>query len=69
MKPLSCPMADWLTVGWRVPSDWTLGGRGGIWFPGMVAGESGPERDALVEAGDPTGEGEGPRMPGRWGDV
>ena len=35
----------------------------------MVAGESGPEREALALAGEPTGEGEGPRMPGRWGEV
>lgn len=35
----------------------------------MAAGERGPERDAVALAGEPTGEGEGPRMPGRWGDV
>lgn len=31
----------------------------------MAAGERGPERDAVALAGEPTGEGEGPRMPGR----
>lgn len=37
--------------------------------PGMLAGESGPVRGVLALAGDPAGEGEGPRMPGRWGEV
>lgn len=47
-------------------SDWPLGGRGGIWLPaGTAAGESGPERDWATLAGEPTGDGEGPRMPGR----
>lgn len=34
-------------------------------LPGMAAGERGPERDAVALAGEPTGEGDGPRMPGR----
>lgn len=37
--------------------------------PGMLAGDSGPVRGVLALAGEPAGEGEGPRMPGRWGDV
>lgn len=37
--------------------------------PGMVAGDSGPVRGVLALAGEPAGEGEGPRMPDRWGDV
>ena len=37
--------------------------------PGTATGESGPEREALALAGEPEGEGEGPRMPGRWGEV
>lgn len=35
----------------------------------MLAGDSGPVRDVLALAGEPAGEGEGPRMPGRCGDV
>lgn len=38
-------------------------------LPGTAAGESGPERDWATLAGDPTGDGEGPLMPGRWGEV
>lgn len=41
----------------------------GISPPGMLAGDSGPVRGVLALAGEPAGEGEGPRMPGRWGDV
>lgn len=41
----------------------------GIGSPGMLAGDSGPVRGVLALAGEPAGEGEGPRMPGRWGDV
>lgn len=37
--------------------------------PGMLAGDSGPVRGVLALAGEPAGEGEGPRIPGRWGDV
>lgn len=37
--------------------------------PGMLAGDSGPVRAALALAGEPAGEGEGPLMPGRWGEV
>lgn len=37
--------------------------------PGILAGESGPVRGVLALAGEPAGEGEGPRMPCRWGDV
>jgi len=35
----------------------------------MLAGDSGPVRGVLAPAGEPAGDGEGPRMPGRWGDV
>lgn len=41
----------------------------GISPPGILAGDSGPVRGVLALAGEPAGEGEGPRMPGRWGDV
>lgn len=37
--------------------------------PGMLAGDSGPVRGVLALAGEPAGEGEGPRMPCRWGEV
>lgn len=40
-----------------------------IGSPGKLAGESGPVRGVLALAGEPAGEGEGPRIPGRWGDV
>lgn len=33
--------------------------------PGTAAGDSGPVRDGVTLAGEPTGDGEGPRMPGR----
>lgn len=55
--------------GCMLPSDCTLDGLGGIWVPCMLVGESGPVREALALAGDPAGEGEGPRMPGKWGEV
>lgn len=42
-------------------------GREGI--PGTAAGDSGPDRDGVVLAGEPTGDGDGPRIPGRWGEV
>lgn len=32
-SPLSWAIADWFMEGWSIPSDCTLGGRGGIWFP------------------------------------
>lgn len=32
-SPLSCPMADWFMEECMMLSDWTLGGRGGIWLP------------------------------------
>lgn len=35
----------------------------------MLAGDSGPVRGVLALAGEPAGEGEGPRMPCRWGEV
>lgn len=35
----------------------------------MAPGESGPVREAGPLAGDPTGEGEGLRMPVMWGEV
>ena len=35
----------------------------------MLAGDSGPLRPAPALAGEPAGDGEGPRMPGRWGEV
>lgn len=38
-------------------------------LPGTAAGDSGPVRDGVTLAGEPTGDGEGPRMPGRWGGV
>lgn len=90
--PLSWPMADWFMEECMMLSDWTLGGRGGIWLPaaqklektgsflavrrtslfqpdrlspGTAAGDSGPVREGVTLAGEPTGEGEGPRMPGR----
>lgn len=69
MYTLSWPMADWFMEECMMLSDWTLGGRGGIWLPGTAAGDSGPVREGVTLAGEPTGEGEGPRMPGRWGDV
>lgn len=69
MYTLSWPMADWPMDVWRMPSEWTLGGRGGIWLPGTAAGERGPEREGVTLAGEPTGEGDGPRMPGKWGEV
>lgn len=56
-------------AGCILPSDCTLDGLGGIWVPGMLAGDSGPVRGVPALAGEPAGEGEGPRMPGRWGDV
>ena len=34
-SPLSGPMADWFMVECMMPSDCTLGGRGGIWLPGQ----------------------------------
>lgn len=37
--------------------------------PGIVAGERGPVREVVALAGEPAGDGEGPRMPGRWGEV
>ena len=37
--------------------------------PGMFAGDNGPVRGVLALAGEPAGDGEGPRIPGRWGDV
>lgn len=90
-SPLSWPMADWFMEECMMLSDWTLGGRGGIWLPaaqevntfraspvgkassfqkpkllpGTAAGDSGPVREGVTLAGEPTGEGEGPRMPGR----
>lgn len=33
--------------------------------PGMLAGDSGPVRGVLALAGEPAGDGEGPRIPGR----
>lgn len=69
MYTLSWPMADWFMEECMMLSDWTLGGRGGIWLPGTAAGERGPVREGVTLAGEPTGEGEGPRMPGRWGEV
>lgn len=38
-------------------------------LPGNAAGDSGPVRDGVMLAGEPTGDGEGPRVPGRWGGV
>lgn len=38
-------------------------------LPGTAAGDSGPVRDGVTLAGEPTGDGEGPRIPGRWGGV
>lgn len=38
-------------------------------LPGTAAGESGPVREGVTLAGEPTGDGEGPRMPGRCGEV
>lgn len=35
----------------------------------MAPGDSGPVREAGPLAGEPTGDGEGPRMPGMWGEV
>lgn len=32
-SPLSWPMADWFMEECMMLSDWTLGGRGGIWLP------------------------------------
>lgn len=69
MNPLSWAMGDWLIAGCRLPSDCTLDGLGGIWVPGIVAGERGPVREVVALAGEPAGDGEGPRMPGRWGEV
>lgn len=40
-----------------------------LYPPGTAAGERGPEREGVTLAGEPTGEGEGPRMPGKWGEV
>lgn len=37
--------------------------------PGMLAGDSGPARGVLALAGEPAGDGEGPRMPWMCGDV
>lgn len=34
-----------------------------------MAGERGPVREVVALAGEPAGDGEGPRMPGRWGEV
>lgn len=36
-----------------------------IVLPGTAAGDSGPVRDGVTLAGEPTGDGEGPRIPGR----
>lgn len=58
-------MGDWLIVGCKLPSDCTLDGLGGIWEPGMLAGDSGPVRGVLALAGEPAGDGEGPLIPGR----
>lgn len=33
------------------------------------AGERGPVREGVALAGEPTGDGEGPRMPDMWGEV
>ncbi|TNN86078.1 hypothetical protein EYF80_003495 [Liparis tanakae] len=38
-------------------------------LPGTAAGDRGPVREVVTLAGEPTGDGEGPRMPGKWGDV
>lgn len=38
-------------------------------LPGTAAGDRGPVREGVTLAGEPTGDGEGPRMPGRWGEV
>lgn len=38
-------------------------------LPGMLAGDSCPVRGVLALAGEPAGDGDGPRIPGRWGDV
>lgn len=35
----------------------------------MLAGDRGPVRGVLALAGEPAGDGEGPLMPGRWGEV
>lgn len=40
-----------------------------MFLPGTDVGDSGPDRDGATLAGEPTGEGEGPLIPGRWGDV
>lgn len=40
-----------------------------ILLPGTAAGDSGPVRDGVTLAGEPTGDGEGPRIPGRCGEV
>lgn len=38
-SPLSWPMADWFMEECMMLSDWTLGGRGGIWLPATWDGE------------------------------
>lgn len=38
-------------------------------LPGTAAGDRGPVREGVTLAGEPTGDGEGPRMPVRWGEV
>lgn len=40
-----------------------------LFLPGTAAGDSGPVREGVTLAGEPTGDGEGPRIPGRWGEV
>lgn len=70
IKPLSCGIGDWLKAGWELDSDWLPGACGGIWLPGILAGEIGPDLDWLLPTGEPTGEGDGPPgMLERWGDA
>lgn len=70
IKPLSCGIGDWLKAGWELDSDWLPGGCGGIWLPGILAGEIGPDLDWLLPTGEPTGEGDGPPgMLERWGEA
>lgn len=35
----------------------------------MLAGDSGPARGVLALAGEPAGDGEGPLIPGKCGEV